>query len=215
VVFKMRKILMFVALVVFLVSPSAFAQKRKAVRHRSSRSVTKTLSPVMVICVDESLPSGYSIVKQTFDSRCSKVDNSAYLISTSGEATEAMAASAPVSTRQHSSDDSESESGSGRSSVLIRIGGSNAKEDTRTPNEKRADDSIKEAKFKIAASQHTVLVGMSAAQVIDAWGQPAEVGYDYTSSSGGRSTMWKFRRGYQNASVYLTDGIVTSWQFTN
>ncbi len=84
----MRKILMFVMLFVFLVSPSAFAQKRKAVRHRSSGSVAYARAPVMTICVNDPLPSGYWIVKQTFDSSCPEVNNfnRAYLISVDGAA---------------------------------------------------------------------------------------------------------------------------------
>jgi hypothetical protein len=220
----MRKVLMFVVLFVLLVSPSSFAQKRKAVRHRSNRLVASGRAPVMTICANDPLPSGYWIVKQTFDSRCPEVDNfnRAYLISISGAATDEMAASAPVSTRQRSvaPSDTESESGSGQTSVTIQVGGSSKKEEvTRTPNEKRADDALREAKFKIAASERTVQVGMTEAQVIEAWGQPYEVldNKDTVDSEDGhqRFVRWGFIKGTQYAVVVMRNGVVTSWKFSS
>ncbi len=172
---------MFAVLFVLLISPFVYAQKHR--RHRVGRSASGR-APVMTICVNDHLPSGYWIVRQIFDSRCPEVDNfnRAYLISISGEATDAMVASAPVSTSQVSVASS------------TQVSRASTEDAARAAAKERDDNYVAESKKQAALDEFQrkvedairrgdILIGMNYDEVRKAWGDPSRVYRDVEAGS--------------------------------
>jgi hypothetical protein len=204
-----------ILMLVFFLTPSVFAQKRKPVR-KSGAAIARVsrpaLAPVMTICVNDTLPKGYWIVRETFDYKCPIVNNfpRALVISVDGKEpghTPAVASKPSVDSKSDDGDD-----------VIIRVGRGRSKSDEekeKTANEKRAEESVTQAKFENAVRENTIQVGMNMDQVVRAWGGAYSVDKgEVTSDNPVISEMWTYYRGGQKAYVYFKDGIVSRWEFT-
>jgi len=65
--------------------------------------------------------------------------------------------------------------------------------------------------IRLAVLEKRVVIGMTAAQVQEAWGQPTNV--NRSVSAGGTNEQWVYPRGAAKTNyVYLDDGIVRSFQ---
>lgn len=70
-----------------------------------------------------------------------------------------------------------------------------------------------EARFNNAIAVGKIMVGMSAAQVRRAWGEPTKI--NVTLGANGRTEQWVYRgRNYRDDYVYLDSGVVRSIQGT-
>lgn len=73
--------------------------------------------------------------------------------------------------------------------------------------------SDQEARFNNSIAVGKIMVGMTAAQVRRAWGEPTKI--NVTVSGGGRTEQWVYRgKNFRDDYVYLENGTVRSVQGT-
>jgi len=84
-------------------------------------------------------------------------------------------------------------------------------QELKVPTSPPAND--QDARFNNAIAVGKIMVGMSAAQVRRAWGEPTKI--NVTLGATGRSEQWVYRgRNYRDDYVYLDNGVVRSVQGT-
>jgi hypothetical protein len=214
------KFIVLVLMLVFFLTPSVFAQKRKPAR-KSGAAIARVSRPalpsVMTICVNDRLPKGYWIVRETFDSQCPLVNNYPRALVISLDGTDSAGAAPAVASRGSAGSNSSNDD----SDIVVRVEGGRYRsneEKEKTANEKRAEEAVRQATFENAIRERTIRVGMTMEQVVRAWGQPQNVirdSHTVNSSSGeNRYTTWRFDGGRQSATVEFYNAIVSSWAYT-
>ncbi len=196
---------------VLLVNPSVFAQKRKPSR-KSGAAVARVsrrpaLAPVLTICVNDPLPKGYWIVRETFSDKCPIVNNFPRALVISVDGTEPgrapdVANSVPSASITSSIEDARAKKVVGEDDELGDV--------PKSSRELWEEDRAKEAKIMGAVRAGKLLKGMSMDQVKLAWGEPITSFRSAYSSE----TLWVYDKGDYMADLTFQQGVLDSWHFT-
>jgi hypothetical protein len=191
-----------ILMLVFFLTPSVFAQKRKPVRKSGAavaRASRPALAPVMTICVNDPLPKGYWIVRETFSDKCPIVNNFPRALVISLDGTEPgrapEVASAPADSLTSSIEDSRS-----KKPDTSKLDAENAKARAQLKGKKAAEN--REEAIKNAISSGNVIIGMTFGEVKAAWGEPVDVKTSFMDGCA-VERWWYRKRGTRNDEVYI------------
>lgn len=165
------------------------------------------------VCEGSPVPAGYTVTGTTGNVVCYGASpnplTNALLISKEGAATSARVAARPTRGKARSDDEDE---------PLLSVVISNGEQANRRPKtaqeiaDERADEINRQARrsnaMSDAISKNSIILGMTAEQVLKSWGLPSRVERS-TSSSRGKSETWWYRLPEGTAWIEFVEGKVS------
>jgi hypothetical protein len=160
------------------------------------------------VCDGSPIPEGYTVLSQTGSASCADPDMNP-LANALVIARDDLAQSKTETAQKDSTQDNDDEESEPRVTIRVVNGNQSTKEKPKSILEQRAEEEHDKAQRALAARDHKVMIGMTPAQVLEAWGRPNDITRS-TSPDAERET-WIYYNSVQTGYVYFTNGKVTDW----